>query len=223
MHIIWFRLDRALSVDENPSYIIRITTNERKETTMKQLLLAALLGGIVLFLWGWLSWSIIPIHNASLLSIENEDAVIAALHVNMDRKGVYAFPAMPTIQDPTIMDEWEQKYKDGPVGMIIYDPEGTEPMKPDQMIIGFILGCISAFIVAWFLSRSTAAMASYFARVAYCGMFGIFIALVSHLTNWNWMGYPIDYTISWIADSIIGWILAGTVLAAIIKIQKQGA
>lgn len=190
---------------------------------MKQLLLAALLGGIVLFLWGWLSWSLIPIHNASLLSIENEDAVIAALHVNMDQKGVYTFPAMPATQDQATLDEWVQKLQQGPVGMIIYDPEGTEPMKPDQMVIGFILGCISAFFVAWFLSRSTAAMSSYFARVAYCGMFGIFIAIVSHLTNWNWMGYPIDYTISWIADSIIGWLLAGTVLAAIIKIQKQVA
>jgi hypothetical protein len=187
---------------------------------MKQLLLGALIGGIILFVWGWLSWSVFPIHTASIKSIENEEAVISSMHVNMTQKGVYVFPGMPTTQDQTAMDEWAQKYQQGPVGMIIYDPDGSEPMMASQMIVGIILSIVSSFIAAWFLSRSTAISSSYFARVAYIGMLGIFVSLVVHVVNWNWMGYPLDYTISWIMDAVIGWTLAGLGISAMVKSKK---
>ena len=187
---------------------------------MKQLLFGALLGGIILFIWGWLSWSVVPLHTSSIRNIVNEDAVISAMHVNMDQKGVYIFPGMPITQDPTLTEEWSQKYRQGPIGMIIYDPDGNEPMMPSQMIVGIIISIMSSFIACWFLSRSTAVNSSYFARVAYCGMLGVFVSLVSHLVNWNWMGYPLDYTIAWIMDAVIGWILAGLGIAAIMKAPK---
>ncbi|MBI5021314.1 MAG: hypothetical protein HZB59_07765 [Ignavibacteriales bacterium] len=187
---------------------------------MKQLLIAAFIGGVILFVWGWLSWSVIPIHNSSMKSIENEDAVISTMHVNMTQEGVYVFPGMPATQDQAAMDEWTQKYRQGPIGMVIYNPEGSEPMMISQMIVGIIISIISSYLAAWFLSRSTAASSNYFARVAYCGMLGIFVSLVSHIVNWNWMGYPMDYTVSWIMDAVIGWMLAGFGIGAIIKTPK---
>jgi hypothetical protein len=186
---------------------------------MKKLLLGSLVGGIALFLWGWLSW-VIPIHTGSIHTISNEDTVMTAMQMNMEQRGVYIFPGMPTTTDKAVVDEYSQKYKDGPVGMIIYDPEGSDPMSPAQMIIGFIISFLSAFFVAWFLSRSTAAASTYIARVAYCGMLGIFVSVSVHLVNWNWMGFPPDYTVGWIIDTIIGWLVAGLVISAIIKIRK---
>ena len=190
---------------------------------MKQLLLGALVGGIILFVWGWISWTILPIHASSIRNINNEEAVISAMHINMDQKGVYVFPAMPAVQDQTLQDEYLQKYQQGPVGMIIYDPEGSEPMMPNQMIVGLIISMIASYFAGWFLSRSTAVASSYFARVTYCGMLGVFVSLVSHLVNWNWMGYPLDYTTAWIMDAVIGWLLAGLGIAAIIKTPKATA
>jgi hypothetical protein len=187
---------------------------------MKQLIFGAIVGGIILFIWGWLSWSLVPIHSSTIKTIENEEAVISTMHVNMTEEGVYAFPGMPAPGDPTAENEWIQKYRQGPIGMVIYNPEGTEPMLGSQMIIGLIICLLSSYLAAWFLSRSTAASSSYFARVAYFGMLGIFISIVSHLVNWNWMGYPLDYTVSWIMDAVIGWILAGLGIAAIVKTPK---
>jgi len=190
---------------------------------MKKLLIAGIVGGIILFLWGWLSWSVLPIHTSSMRNIGNEDAVVSSMHINMDQKGVYAFPAMPSTHDQAAMDEWAQKYQQGPVGMIIYNPEGGEPVMSSQMIIGIIISILSSLMAAWFLSRSTAVGSTYILRVAYCGMLGVFVSFVSHLVNWNWMGYPIDYTIAWIMDAVIGWILAGIGIAAIIKAPKTSA
>ncbi|MBI5475973.1 MAG: hypothetical protein HY964_04475 [Ignavibacteriales bacterium] len=187
---------------------------------MKQLIFAAIAGGILLFVWGWLAWTIVPVHDGTLHSIENEEAVVTAMNVNMDKKGVYVFPAMPASHDPVAVEEYNQKYQAGPVGMIIYDPHGGDPMSATQMIIGIIISILSAFLAAWFLSRSTAAASNYFGRVIYIGMLGIFITLFSHIVNWNWMNYPLDYTTGWSLDTIIGWIFAGLGIAAIIKTRK---
>jgi hypothetical protein len=112
---------------------------------------------------------------------------------------------------------WEAKYARGPVGMVIYDPAGTSPMMPGQMIVGFINGVLSAMLAAWLLSRSTAASSTYFSRVAFCGALGIFASLVTHVVNWNWMGYPLGFTTGLITDAVVGWMLAGLGIGSIVK------
>jgi high-affinity Fe2+/Pb2+ permease len=121
------------------------------------------------------------------------------------------------------MDAWKEKMKRGPTGLIIYNPQGVDPMMSSQMVIGLILDILSAALIAWFLSRSTAITASYFTRVMYCAMFALFVTVFNHLINWNWMGFPMDFTTSMILDSIVGCLLAGLGIAAIVKPPTQEA
>ena len=90
-------------------------------------------------------------------------------------------------------------------------------MMPMQMVVGFILNVLSATVVAWFLSRSTAAASSYITRVTYCGMFGIFLALSGYLVSWNWFNEPNDWTTGLIIDGLVAWLLAGVGIAAVTK------
>lgn len=187
---------------------------------MKKLLISALAGGVALFLWGWLTW-VLPIHSGTIKTINNEEAVVSALKTNIEEKGVYTFPGMEKSEDQAAIEEWNQKYQEGPIGMIIFNPNGTSPMNTGQIIIGLIISIISAYFTSWFLSRSTAVAYSYLARVAYCGMLGILISVAVHLVNWNWMDYPADYTIGWIIDTVIGWLILGLVISAIIKVNRS--
>ena len=185
---------------------------------MKKNLIAGVVGGVILFVWSFLAWVVLPLHESTIKAIPNEDAVMGMLQQSMTEKSVYIFPRNPGIKaDQAAMDAWGQKMKRGPVGMLIYDPVGMEPMMPSQMVVGFILDILSALIAAWFLARSTAMASSYVARVAYCGMLGIFVSVFSHLMNWNWMGFPTDFTTGLVVDSIISWILAGLAIAAFVK------
>ena len=189
---------------------------------MKQTLTAALVGGVILWVWGFLAWVVLPLHTSSMHRIANEDAVIEAMRPAMDAKGVYVFPSMPEDRmNQAAMDAWTQKYQRGPKGMIVYDPQGSDPMMPSQMIAGLIIFILTAFIAAWFLARSTAAASSYFSRVIFCGMLGIFVSFATHLTAWNWMGYPLDFTTAMAVDAIVGWLLAGLGIAAIMKTPKM--
>ncbi len=195
---------------------------------MKQILLSGLLGAVILFVWSFLAWTIIPIHTPTLRTIQNEDSVIAVMKKSMPEKGVYNFPAMPAVtpemskeEKDAVMKKMEDKALRGPVGMIVYDPQGAGFMTPAETATGFVLFFITAALAAWFLQRSTAAAGPYLVRVVFCGMLGIFLSVAVYLSEWNWMGYPADYTVGLIMDAVIGWLLAGLGIAAIIKAKKE--
>ena len=189
---------------------------------MKKTIIGGVVGGIVLWVWGFLAWVILPLHTPAMRNIMNEDAVIGSMRSALDVKSVYVFPAMPADRsNQEAMDAWTQKYRRGPTGMIIYDPAGSDPMMPAQMIVGLVIFILSAFLASWFLSRSTAAASSYLTRVIYCGMLGIFVSFIAHLSAWNWMGYPLDFTTGMMIDTVIGWLLAGLGIAAIVKAPKM--
>jgi len=189
-----------------------------------KLLIGGILGGVLLFIWGFLSWAVLPIHKSSIRQLPSEGVVIAALQSTVQLKGVYFFPAMPENKtDPAVQQQWEEKYRRGPVGMIFINPEGQNPVMPLQMASGLVISILSSFLVVWFLTRSTAYAGSYFARVAFCGMFGIFLVVASNLLMWNWFSEPNDWTLGLIIDNVIGWVLAGLGIAAFIKPPKPAA
>ena len=185
---------------------------------MKQTLLGGIVGGVILFIWSFLAWVILPLHEPTLHRIKDEDAVRTMLQSTIDTKAVYIVPHGPDNKsDQAAMSAWEQKMKQGPTGLIIFDPQGSDPMMASQMVSGILIDILTGILIAWFLKRSTALASTYVARVAYCGMLGIFIAVISHLTAWNWMGFPADYTTAMIVDTLISMVLAGLGIAAIVK------
>ncbi len=189
---------------------------------MKKTLIASLAGGLVLFVWSFCAWVVLPLHSSSIKAIPNEDAFMSMMQQSAMSKSVYIFPSNPGMKaDEAAATVWQEKMRRGPTGMLMYNPGGEDPMMTGQMVVGFILDVLSALLAAWFLARSTAVAASYMARVAYCGMLGIFVSVFEHLMNWNWMGTPTDFTTGLIVDSIISWILAGLVIAAIVKSPTQ--
>jgi hypothetical protein len=184
---------------------------------MKKNIIAGVVGGIILWVWGFLAWVVLPLHTTTMPNVPNEDVVMEVLKNNLPSEAVYVFPGMPTDMSHASKAAYEEKYKRGPRGMIIYNPKGDEPMMASEMISGLIIFMISAYLAAWLLSRSTAITASFFSRVVFCGLLGVLMSFYGHLSAWNWMGFPFNYTTAQIADAIIGWLLAGLGIAAIVK------
>lgn len=194
---------------------------------MKKIVFAGILGGIILWVWGFLSWVVLPLHQSAMHAVPNETEIIAALGRSLPEKGTYVFPMMPKgdaglqgAAQEAAMAAYMQKYQSGPTGMIFYDPAGKDPFMLNQMIAGLLIFMLSAGIVAWLLSRSTAIAESFLSRVIYCGMVGTLIAIGCYLSDWNWMGFSFDWTKALMVDSIVGWLLAGLGISAIVK-QKR--
>ncbi len=61
----------------------------------KSLWLGGLFGGIVVFLWSLLSWSVLPWHTSDMRRFTNEADMAVVLSNNMTGAGIYALPAIP--------------------------------------------------------------------------------------------------------------------------------
>ncbi len=193
---------------------------------MKNQLLGGIVGGVILFFWGALVWAVLPLHTDWMKTPVNEDAVLAAMKGSMGEKGVYYLPAMPARENRTpaeyeaLQKEQQRKMEAGPAAMVVYAPAGMPSASAGRMILGLVISFLSAFLASWLLARSTAFNAGYLARVAFCGVLGVFVSVVIHLVNFNWMGYPGDYTVAMIVDTVGGWIVAGLGIAAIVKYKE---
>jgi len=126
---------------------------------MKRILIGGIVGGIVLFLWGWVAHMLLPIGDMGLKTIPNEEAVLAAMKDSIHDPGLYFFPGIDMSRKPT--DEewnaWKARYKAGPDGLLLYHPQGEEPISPKQLITQLITNIVSALIAAFLLSQAVAA------------------------------------------------------------------
>ena len=51
-------------------------------------------------------------------------------------------------------------------------------------------------------------------------LLGVFGFLTISVPYWNWYGFPADFTAAEAIDQSVGWLLAGLVLAGIIRCRK---
>ena len=163
---------------------------------MKRRLWLSVLAGLVLFVWGFVSWAILPWHMTVANQFLNEAAVSQVLKQNAPRPGVYYLPFE------------EQNSVPGQGGAFANVLPGGMPMDMgSQLSIGVLTQVLSAFLV---LSLLAIAGGGGFGRVvAFFALVGLIVGFVSHAPYWNWFGFPLDYVGATVADSIVGWTLAG--------------
>lgn len=188
---------------------------------MVRIVLVSLLSGIVLFAWGMLAWMVFPIHDGTLKPLPEAVAVVSVLKQQRLEDAYYVYPAFPenVENQEAVMKEFEQQHKSGPIFSLIYHSQGTEPMPPAMMGGGLLINLVSSFIAVVLLSMAirNGARFTFFQRFRFVALLGVFAAVVSYLALKNWMYFPGDFTNGMILDLLISWILAGIVIAALIK------
>lgn len=194
---------------------------------MKRIVLGALAGGAVLFVWGALAWTVLPLHTPTIKDIPNEDELRAVVRKNVTQPGFYTLPGWGHTegaskeQQKAAEEAAMQKYREGPRGVMVLLPTGGDPMMAMTFVKGFALNVVASFVAAWLLSKAAGSLKSYGARVQFVTVTGLFAGIAVHMMYWNWMDFPTNYTVACLADITIGWLLVGLVLAAIVKPQPS--
>ncbi len=186
-----------------------------------RILLGGVLGAVVLFLWGFVYW----VHLSGALvpykHMTDEAAVVEVLKENLET-GIYWFPMPQHDPDATAdekqaaMEAYEAIHREGPLGAVIYQAKGREPMEVTVLVRGFVIDFASA-LLASILLCCACGKRGYAARVAFVFGLGLFVAVSVHLIAWNFMLNPMGFTLLKIGDSVVGWLLAGLVIAAVVK------
>lgn len=183
-----------------------------------RIFIAAILGGIVLFLWGAVAHMFLGLGDSSLKGIPNEETVLSMMKENITESGLYFFPWMDMkTTDKAAREAWTQKYKAGPSGLMVYYPNGMEPMSARHMIIQVITDILAVLFAAILLAKATSGIKGYFGRVMFMATFGLVSTFAISLPYWNWYGFPFSFVTASLIEQVVGFALAGLVLAWRIK------
>ncbi|RLA63481.1 MAG: hypothetical protein DRQ88_11270 [Epsilonproteobacteria bacterium] len=167
-------------------------------------------GAVIVFVWGFFSWMVLPWHQFK--DIQNEAEVIETVRISMPEAGVYLIPSMPMTKNDAEMNSYLKKKYEGPTGILFINPAGMRPMG-QVFFISLGIQLLAAFIFMYLLMKTSGLnlwqKANFVALVAIGG------AIISHLPNWNLWSYPTSWTLVHIADAGISWYFAGFAMGKI--------
>ncbi len=186
---------------------------------MVRIVLAAIVGGFLMFVWGAVSHTVLPFARDALKPIPNEATVLSTLGGNLTAPGMYAFPwiNMSSKVAPAEQQEWNQKLASGPSGLLIYRPNGGESMSPRQLVSEFVSNVLAAFLGALILVQLPG---GFTRRVLSVTTIGIAAWLSVSVSQWTWYGFSTSFLLGDLADQLGGWLLAGIGMAMLIKPRR---
>jgi hypothetical protein len=179
-----------------------------------RILIAGIVGGIVMFCWGAVSHTALPLGDMGLKSIPNEPVVMSALTQSFTEPGFYMFPSGPDNPTAEQEAEWTVRYKAGPIGVIAYEPKGREPMGPMQLLSELAFNVLSVMLAAFVVARTAS---SYVVRVVCFMLFGVIGWTSISTSHWTWHAFPTDFVVGELVIEAAGWLLAGVVAGAIAR------
>ena len=184
---------------------------------MNKLIVPALIAAVVVFIWMFISWTVIGWHDIDLKTIKDQ-TVIEQMKESLTVPGIYLYPGQPESETDAGMEEWMRKHETGPVvNFMVYHPAVFNPMNPSLFLKSFIINFIAAFLAGVLLMMTLAQNPSFWRRVSFVTLLGLFAGFIGPFIEWNWWGFPLAYTIVAVVDFCITWFLAGLVLAWRIK------
>jgi len=188
----------------------------------RKTILGGIIGAVVVFIVSSLWHTVLGLGEIGIKTVPNEDAVQTALRSVITEPGFYIFPA-PNMtagrtkeQKQADFASYQAKYRQGPRGILIYSPGGTDFNFPKAMLNQFIFNLAAALILAWILAAG-AAGTTYGTRVLIVFLASIFAGIVILLPYWNWYEFPLSYVLGDIAGWAVSWFCGGLVMAKTVK------
>jgi hypothetical protein len=148
--------------------------------------------------------------------LPNEEGVLATFRSSITEPGFYFFPGLDHSRTASQSEKeaFMAKIQQGPTGILVIHPEGAEAMSPKQLGTELATNVVSALLAAWLLSKVAS---GFTGRVLFVTLLGVFGFITISVPYWNWYGFPTDFTTAEGIDQVVGWFLAGLVLAAIVR------
>lgn len=182
-----------------------------------KLLLGALVGTVVLMIWGTVYWTGMAFNGRTLTDLPNGEQIAATLKQSGARSGTYLWPAPPTSSDPANRLAFKDKHLAGPLMMVSYRADGVDPMSAGVMGMGIVHYFISALLVALLMRLAMPGLRSYIRRAGFVALAGIFAGFMADLSGPIWFHVPADFPLLNFVYHVVAWVLAGLAMAAIIK------
>jgi hypothetical protein len=193
---------------------------------MKRVILAAILGGIAMFIWTSIAHMFTPLADAGVKELPNESGVMTALQSGLgDNRGLYMFPGFGVGPNPTkeqkneAMKHMDERLAQNPSGLLMYFPAGRKMSLPRLLGVEFATECIEVLLVSFLLSQTV--LAGFGQKWGFFLVAGVLSAIATNVSYWNWYGFPKHYIGSYMLIQVVGFAVAGLVAGALVKTRSS--
>jgi len=185
-------------------------------------LVAGIVGGIVVFAWGFVSHALLGISEQTIKPLSNE-ATLSPAVAGLDGPGIYLVPSFSheEMKDETKKKAFEDKLEKGPNALIVRMPDNCK-MDPMQLAYSLGFDVLAALIAALFIGASTS-MAGALPRAIAGGGLGVFAWCSSNAQYWVWYHFPWEFERAELINTVVSWSAACLVMALILKAKKPAA
>jgi hypothetical protein len=176
--------------------------------------IGTLLGGVVFFVWGAVSWMVLPWHSATIKALPNETLLTDTMRTVVKEPGLYCFP-----HPGDDKAAWMDRVRKGPVGMIIFHPDGQEPMMTSALVTGFLVDLVLAALLMWILWASR--LTKMVHQIHLTAAVGLVAGLAVCVPNMLFMNYPGGYTAVCVLDLLIAFALTGAAMGRFVPVASR--
>jgi hypothetical protein len=170
--------------------------------------LPILLSAVIVFIASSIMHTVLPYHRGDYRQLPDEDKLLAVLRGAGLPRGLYIFPF--TTHKDMKTPAMQEKYKQGPVGMMTVFPNGPVVM-PKFLGQWFGYCLIIAFFVAYLTGHTVRPSTSYLAVFRVAGTAAFMAYGLGQLSNSIWKGQTWSMTIKEVLDGLVyGLLTAGT-------------
>ncbi|MBK8516982.1 MAG: hypothetical protein IPL55_12095 [Saprospiraceae bacterium] len=170
----------------------------------KRMIIGTLVGGLIVFIWQFLSWAVINIHISEQKYTPNQEAILQSLESQLSEEGNYFMPSYP----PGTSSDDQQKLIEAAAGkpwaQVTYHKAMNMSMSMN-MLRGYLADIVAVFMLIWLLGKipeltmGTSIMAS------------VAVGLIGYLTTEysNAIWFEIN-SMPYLIDTLVSWGICGT-------------
>jgi len=169
----------------------------------KKLIIGAVVGGLLLFIWQFVAWSLVNLHSSSMQYTSEQEAILKVLDEKLE-EGSYFLPNVA----PGASAEETQKFRDNASGKPWAQISFHKNMRMDNMGLNMFRGFVSDFfavlLLCWILMKIPGV--DFTTTLLSSLAVGVIGYLTIHYLNSIWFE---NNTISALVDTLVSWGLVG--------------
>ncbi len=170
-------------------------------------IIAGVLAAVAMFAWSGIANLALPLGTMGISRAPDEPKAQAALKTALgDRSGLYVLP----------YSAMSAKAPSGPAAVVAYlgrgEPFGVTPAKlAGEFIVELAVSLLAAVLLGF------TRLQGLLRRTGFVVALGLFAAVMTNASNMIWFAFPLDYTLAYATIQMIGFLIAGLVIAAVAR------
>lgn len=180
-----------------------------------RILIAAVIGGLLMWAWGAVSHMMLPIGEMGMRVAPEQRTALSAVQAHAgEGAGIYMLPSMEPEKwsDRAAVEAFVQEHRGSPYAFVVYAPDGNPAMASmtPNLLKQLASDTLAALLAAWIMALAAFGFGK---RVMIAAALGLFSWLTISVPYWNWYLFPADFTLGALLGQVIGWTIAGAGMA----------